>query len=273
MDDGVKIEGLEVTEENFLGQGVLLRGFWKKDKEIQDLGHGVRDPPTFQNPLGWEDEPREHPDREFLRRGHHLSVRGGGRTVRGQAELSFGGRPSFPTPPSARAEFTHLLLPFLDQRWDISVGGRLGSPGKPDRSLGSESPGSPSSFGSFPATSEYVVDKDFSNTVPVDSAGMAEVQGQVNSRRANRVNLFLGQTEYPVRPTAGPRCLERDPGRRHRHWRSSSAWAGPSKAFRRAAGSPPMTSTPRPPSLLGGVWDGWVMNTQVAGGGTTGPTG
>ena len=44
IDEGLKIEGVELTEENFLGQGVLLRGFWQREREVQDLGLEVETP-------------------------------------------------------------------------------------------------------------------------------------------------------------------------------------------------------------------------------------
>ena len=47
LDDGVNLEVLELTEENFLGRGILLEGFLSQRREEQDVGARLEFPRLF----------------------------------------------------------------------------------------------------------------------------------------------------------------------------------------------------------------------------------
>ncbi len=191
VDDGIKIEGIELTEENFMGQGIMVRGFLKKDKEVQDLGLEVSTPRLFRS--RWDARVSVGNTRTGNFFEESLTYPFLGEVGRVGARQSFLWRETvFSYSTNGHPEYTHLLLPFLDQRWDVAVGWRFGQPG--DLTVvGAGVSRESIQFRDFPATSEYVVNKDFSNTLPVDSVGQLEIQRQVMSRRANRVNFFLGK--------------------------------------------------------------------------------
>ena len=261
VDDGVKIEGIEITEENFLGLGILARGFIKKDKEIQDLGVEVATPRLFKTrwnarvSLGntrtgrfWEESVTYPFVGEVGRVGARQSIL--------WRETVF----SYSTEGSP--DYTHLLLPFLDQRWDVTVGGRLGRPGNLTvlaLGISRES----IEFRGFPDDLEYVVGKDFSNPVPVDSAGVGEINGQAQSRRANRVNFFLGQRSLRFVKRRGLDALRgiQDVSV------GTEIFFGLGRAWRALQEGGSLSSDDlhtQASVFAGGVWDSWVMNAQAS---------
>jgi hypothetical protein len=191
VDDGFRFTGLDVSEENLLGRGLLVRLFFREDREQEDRGF------EFETPrlLG-------------TRWGHRLSfgtTRNGrffqealyypfvGEVGRVGARQSFLWREtlfSYALPEHPR--YTHLLVPFLDERADVTLGFRLGEPGNLTV-LGVGVSRESIRFQDFPTGTEYVVGRDFSVTEPVDSAGVEAIRGQALTRRANRLNVFLGQ--------------------------------------------------------------------------------
>jgi hypothetical protein len=191
FDDGLRIEGVELTEENFWGRGILLRGFLKTEKEVQDLGMEAETPRIFNS--RWDARISLGSTRTgnfFEQSFTHPFVGEVGRF--GARENLLWRETVFSYSTEGQPNHTNLILPFLDQRWDVAVGGRLGRPGRLTV-LGIGVSRESVEFRDFPGAVEYVVDKDFSNPIPVDSVGIEEIQGQVRSRRANRINFFLGQ--------------------------------------------------------------------------------
>jgi hypothetical protein len=191
IDDGIRIEGIELTEENFWGRGIMVRGFLKTEKEIQDLGMEFQTPRLFNS--RWDGRVslgRTRTGNFFEQSVTHPFI---GEIGRFGARESFLWRETvFSFSTGDHPEYSNLLLPFLDQRWDVAIGGRIGEPGHLTV-LGIGVSRESVEFRDFPSTTEYVVDKAFSETVPVDSAGIRQIEDQVTSRRANRVNFFLGQ--------------------------------------------------------------------------------
>ncbi len=191
VDDGIRIEGLEVTEENFLGRGVLLQGFLRKDKEVQDLGIELETPRIAGT--RWDSRVSLGTTRAGNFFEESLTYPFLGEVGRFGARQSFLWRETvFSYSTNGHPDHSHLLLPFLDQRWDVAVGTRLGDPGDLFI-LGAGISRESIEFRDLPGSLEYIVDKDFSNPIPVDSVGFDEVERQTVSRRANRVNLFLGK--------------------------------------------------------------------------------
>jgi hypothetical protein len=261
IDDGVKIEGLEVTEENFLGQGILVRGFLKKDKEVQDLGLELESPRLFKT--RWDGRVSLGTTRTGNFFEEALTYPFVGEVGRFGARQSFLWRESvFSYSTHGDPDYTHLLLPFLDQRWDVSVGGRLGQPGNLTV-LGVGFSRESIEFRNIPEALEFVANKKFSEPLPVDSAGLAEIQGQIHSRRANRMNFFLGQRSLRFETRRGLDALRgiQDVGVGTEVFLGlGRAW----KALQEGGGFSSDDLHTQASFFAGGVWDGWVMNTQAS---------
>ncbi|MBT8396168.1 MAG: hypothetical protein HKO65_02340, partial [Gemmatimonadetes bacterium] len=260
VDDGIKIEGLEFTEENLLGRGVLVRGFLKKDKEVQDLGLEIETPRLFRS--RWDARVSLGNTRTGNFFEEALTYPFLGEVGRVGARQSFLWRETvFSYSTNGHPEYTHLLLPFLDQRWDVAVGGRLGRPGNLTM-IGAGVSRESIEFRDFPSTSEYVVDKKFSNTLPVDSLGRKEIQKQAMSRRANRVNFFLGKRKIAFVERRGLDALRgvQDVAV------GTEVFMGLGKAWRalQEGGGISTDDLHTQASLFaGGAWDGWVVNAQA----------
>ncbi|MGD2120943.1 MAG: hypothetical protein PVJ76_04325 [Gemmatimonadota bacterium] len=261
IDEGLKIEGLEVTEENFLGRGVLLKGFLKKDKEVQDLGIELETPRI--GGTRWD----ARLSMGTTRTGNFFEESLGypflGEVGRVGARQSFLWRETvFSYSTNGHPEYSHLLLPFLDQRWDVALGTRLGKPGDLFI-LGAGISRESIEFRDLPTSLEFVVDKDFANPAPVDSAGFAEVQGQTISRRANRVNVFLGKRNISFVQRRGIDAIRgiQDVAV------GAEAFIGLGRAWRglKEGGGISADDLHTQASLfLGGAWDGWILNAQAA---------
>lgn len=259
VDEGVRIEGVELTEENFLGRGILVRGFLRKDKEVQDLGFEV-ETPRFRG-TRWDARVSVGSTRtgNFFETG--LTYPFVGEVGRVGARHSFLWRESvFSYATGNDVEFSNLLLPFLDQRWDVAVGGRFGRPGDlfiVGFGISRES----IDFEGYPGNLELVVDKDFGNTVPVDSAGIAEIEAQVQNRRANRVNAYLGKRNLHFVQKRGLDAMNgvQDVGVGTEFFLGlGQAW----HALQEGNGPPVDDLHTQFSAFAGGEWDRWVINAQ-----------
>lgn len=261
VDEGLKIEGLEVTEEDFLGQGILLRAFVRKDREIQDHGLEIESPRFLKT--RWDSRLSLGNTRSGNFFEASLTYPFIGEVGRFGARQSLLWRETvFSYSTEGDPNHTHLLLPFLDQRWDMAVGGRLGRPGHLTV-FGVGVSKEAVEFRRFPADAEYVVERNFSRTTPVDSAGLAEIGGQVRSRRANRLNLFLGQRNLRFVQRRGLDALNgiQDVGVGAEVFVGlGQAWG----AFQEGGSISSEDLHTQASFFLGGVWDGWVLNTQTA---------
>jgi hypothetical protein len=261
IDDGFRIEGLEVTEENFFGRGVLLKGFLKKDKEVQDLGIELETPRIAGT--RWDARLSLGTTRTGNFFEEAVTYPFLGEVGRLGARQSFLWRETvFPYSTNGHPEYSNLLLPFLDQRWDVALGTRLGDPGDLVL-LGAGISRESIEFRGLPTSLEYVVDKQFSDPVPVDSAGFAEIRGQTMSRRANRVSVFLGKRNISfvqLRGLDAIRGIQDVAVGAEAFIGLGRAW----KALKEGGGISADDLHAQASVFFGGVWDGWVMNAQAA---------
>lgn len=261
VDDGLRFTGLDVSEENLLGRGILVRGFFREDKEQRDVGI------EFETPrlLG-------------TRWDHHLSF---GSTRKGRffeeavlypflgeigrvaARQSFLWRETlFSYALPEHPQHTHLLVPFLDERADLMVGFRLGEPGNLTV-LGLGASREAIRFRDFPSGAEYVVGGDFSVTQPVDSAGIEAVRAQAVTRRANRLNVFLGQRNLRFVQRRG---LDSFKGIQDVQT-GTELVVGLGRAlkfFQESGGTSPDDLHTQAAFFAGGAWNGWTVNTLAS---------
>jgi len=261
IDGGLKIDGVELAEENFLGQGILLKGFLKTQREIQDLGFEASTPRFMRS--RWDARLSVGSTRTGNFFEESFTYPFVGEVGRFGARQSFLWRETlFSYSTEGAPAHTNLLLPFLDQRWDVAVGGRFGRPGHLTV-LGVGLSRESIDFRGFPDNVQYVVEKHFSDPVPVDSTGVAEVQSQVRSRRANRINFFLGQRNIRFVTRRGLDALNgiQDVGVGTEVFIGlGRAW----KSLQEGGGRSPQDLHSQVSLFAGGVWDGVVLNAQTA---------
>lgn len=261
FDGGFKFNGVEVTEEDFLGRGILARVFYREEEEARDLGTEVQTPRVFNSRWNARFSLGKTRSGSFFEEG--LSYPFVGEIGRLAGEQAFVRRENlFAYAISNSAEYTHLLLPFLEEREDLAGGIRLGRPGRLTV-LGLGISRESIRFRGFPDDLEYVIGKDFSNTVPVDARGVDQVREQADSRGANRINLLLGQRNLRFIQRRGLDALRGIQDVRV----GTEAFVGFGKAF----GFLQEGGVPSPHDLhmqltlfAGTASNAWTMNSQVS---------
>lgn len=191
FDDKPQFTGIAVAEENLLGRGMRLRFFFQENREVRDVGVELATP-RFLN-TRWDARVGGGQTRSGVFFEETLLYPFVGEIGRVAARQNFVHREtlfSYAIPDDPVN--THLLVPFLDERWDLIFGGRLGNPGNLTVFAVGASHES-IQFVGFPDDVELVQNRDYSLTVPADSLSLSEVSPQVRNRSANRINFFLAQ--------------------------------------------------------------------------------
>jgi hypothetical protein len=194
VDDGLQLERFSVTEENLLGQGILGAVFLRQRKERKDLGARFELPRVFGSRTdvsfaagqtrdgSFIDETIAYP---FVGEAGRFALR---QTYRRRDEL-------FPyAAGNDTAGFSHLLLPYLDDRVEVSVAGRLGKPGSLTL-LG---------FGISRQTLDY------GNPTPAPASAADLVFAQVHDASTTRLNFFIGQRNLRFARARGLDALNGD---------------------------------------------------------------
>jgi hypothetical protein len=190
FDDGFSFTGAGVAEENFLGRGMRVRLFYQEDRERRDLGVEFETPRILDT--RWDGRLAGGQTRSGSFFEESLFYPFVGEVGRFGARQSFLRRETlFSYSLGDDTEFSHLLLPFLDERWDLMAGGRVGEPGDLlvfGAGISMES----IRFQPSPHHAELVRDKDYSETIFADSTFIHPLATQIETRRASRFSVFLG---------------------------------------------------------------------------------
>ena len=198
FDDGVRFEALEVTEENFLGRGILMEGFFREQRERKDLGLRVASPRLLGTRMdGSLAVGSTRAGNLFVQSLEYPFVGEAGRVAMRQLYLrrdeifpySLAG-----TAASAEGDgsFTHLALPFRDERVELSVGGRLGQPGNLTL-LGMALTRETLEYRGFPGSVEAIPDNDFAAGQPAPEALRSPLARQARPASTTRLHFLLGQ--------------------------------------------------------------------------------
>ena len=191
IDNGPQFTGIEVSEENLLGLGITTRFFFREKREQRDIGGEIQTPRLFKS--RWDGRVsggRTRTGRFFEESLFYPFV---GEIGRFGARESYVWREtlfSYVVPDDP--EHTHLLVPYLDDRWDIVVGTRFGRPGNLTV-FGAGMSRESLQFRNFPDDLELVRNRDYSKTDPPGPEIVEAVRPQANDRTANRLNVFLGK--------------------------------------------------------------------------------
>lgn len=191
FEDGFRFTGISLAEENFLGRGMLMRLFFEEDRERQDMGLELGTPRLMGTRWDARISLGQTRTGNFFEESLFYPFVGEvGRLAARQSFLRRETLFSYVLPHDR--EHTNLLLPFVDRRWDLVGGIRLGEPGNLTV-LGAGMSGESVQFGTYPFGTEVVRRTDFTRTDPASPAQIQEVAPQVQERTASRVNFFLGQ--------------------------------------------------------------------------------
>jgi hypothetical protein len=195
-DGGFDFLGASLTERNLLGRGIALGGFVREREQERELGGVVQLPRIGGTRLDTELNWGRTRYGDFFGQAFQYPFVGEIGRIAGR-ELFLRRETSFPYSVGAGRDapdgtMTHVLLPLDEERFELTIAGRLGRPGNLTI-FGAGFSNETLDFPGFPDALEVAVDEDFGDPLPADSAAMATVRPQTMHSAGTRVNLLVGQ--------------------------------------------------------------------------------
>jgi len=192
FDGRLSLEALEVSEENVAGQGIHASVFFRNRKERQDVGGTLRLPRLLHTRTDVSVSGGRTRSGRFF--GEGVAYPFVGEVGRFALRQVYGRRDElFPYVVSdPAAPYSHVLLPDLDERAEVSVAGRLGRPGNLTL-LGIGLYRETLDFEGFPGSLEIARENDFGNTAPAPPDVVPGILPQTHASSTTRVNFFIGQ--------------------------------------------------------------------------------
>ncbi|HSG09677.1 MAG TPA: hypothetical protein VLA36_15050 [Longimicrobiales bacterium] len=209
FDDGIQLETLELSEENVAGLGAQASVFFRQRRERKELGARLNLPRLFGSRTDAAVSAGRTRAGRFLDQG--MAYPFVGEVGRLALRQSYHRRDElFPYVVSGEGvDYSHLLLPLLDERAEISVAGRLGRPGSLTL-LGVGITHEKLDFGGYPEGLEIARNNDFGNTDTAPT-GLADlIRGQVHGAATTRLNVFVGQRNLRFARVRGLESLRGD---------------------------------------------------------------
>lgn len=195
FDQGLRMEKIELTEESFLGRGILLGAFYRERNEQRDLGVRLELPrlgrTRTDTRLSWGRTRRG----DFFEQALEYPFVGEIGRVAGR-QIYLRRETFFPYSVGARSDadgtVTHVLLPLDERRVEVTLAGRVGEPGNLTI-FGIGFSNETVEFPAFPDGIELALAGDFDDRAPGDSAAAAAVRHQTLMSAGTLVNLLIGQ--------------------------------------------------------------------------------
>jgi hypothetical protein len=193
---GPEFLGASLTEENFLGRGILVGGFVRNREQERELGGVVQLPRIGGTRLDTEVSAGRTRNGNFIGQSFQYPFVGEVGRVAGR-EIFLRRATSFPYSVGAgrhppEGTVTHVLLPLDEERFELTIAGRVGRPGNLTifgAGFSNETLDCPG----YPEGLEVAVDRDFGDPLPADSATIEAVRHQTLHSAGTRVNLLIGQ--------------------------------------------------------------------------------
>lgn len=195
FDEGLRLETLELTEENFLGRAMELEFFLQERREMRDYGVRFRS----NRVLGsrWDSQLMLGRTRVGEFYGAGFSYPFVGEVGRYGASVLFDRRDdlfSYALPAGgtfADPEFSNVVVPFTIERVHLATAARRGTPGNLTM-LGVGLTRESLRFNGFPGSISLIRDNSFGEPEPADPDIASLVAAQTRSGWKTRVNLLLG---------------------------------------------------------------------------------
>ncbi len=207
VDEGLQLEVLEISEENVAGRGAQAAVFIRQRKERKDLGARLTLPRLFGSRTDAAVSAGRTRDGSFVQQ--RVAYPFVGEVGRVALRETYHRRDElFPYAASGTAlDYSHLLLPFRDERFELSVAGRLGDPGSLTL-LGVGVSLETLEFRDFPGSLEIARDNDFGKTAPAPAGSADRIAAQTHEASTARLNLFVGQRNLRFAQARGLDALD-----------------------------------------------------------------
>jgi hypothetical protein len=192
VSDGFELRRLELTEENFLGRGILIGVFFRERRELQEKGVEVESPRLFGRWDGRLSLGNTRVGDFFVQELRFPFLGEVGQVAARQQLASRETLFAYSTPQTP--DFSNVLVPFTERRIELTAARRCCEPGRLTMfGLGLTFEGL--TFPGFPDNVEVTPEGDFDNTEPADSSTVAAIAPQAVERETTRVNLVMGHRQ------------------------------------------------------------------------------
>jgi len=191
ISDGIEIRRVGLTEENFLGRGMLVGFFFRERREQQEKGIEFESPRLFST--RWDARLSAGRTRvgDFVVQELQYPFLGEVGQSAARQQLAFRENLfAYATPSSP--DYDNVLLPFTERRAELTLARRCCEPGRFTMfGLGLTFEGL--TYPGYPENVEVTPEGDFDQTEPADSVAIEAVSGQVVPRETTRINILMGR--------------------------------------------------------------------------------
>ncbi len=190
FDGGVKIETIELTEENFLGRGMELEAFLEERRERRDYGFRFRTNRVWGSRADGRFEiGRTRVGDFFAASLSYPFVGEGGRYAAYQTFDRKEDLFSYSLPSGS--DFTNAVLPVQVEGFALAVAARSGEPGDLTM-LGLGISRESVRFSGYPESLGLILGGDFAAQLPAGDSIVQRVSPQIREQWKTRVNIMLG---------------------------------------------------------------------------------
>jgi len=191
FEEGVEFRGMDLTEESFLGRGIVLGAFLEQNDELRDIGGRIGTPRLFGTRMDALLSAGSTRVGSFFE--EQLVYPFVGETGRYAGSQSFQRREDrFTYWAGEGREFSHILLPLDEEAVEISFAKRLGEPGNLT-TVGLSFQRRTLEFAGFPGSVDVGFDGNFGQSEPADAALAELLRLQTRFTSAARLSLILGR--------------------------------------------------------------------------------
>ena len=189
-DDGLNVEKFQVTENNFMGNGVRAEVTRRHRRDDRSVSFALSTPRLFGRSDAYI-RYGDSPGGTFFAQGVVYPFIG--ETNRTSVAEAYDRTTSFFTFAAGGDEpYSHVLVPLLEERFEVAGARRFGEPGRSTIlgfSLTRDQP-------RLEGEAEYVIGSDFDGSLPGAGALPESILRQVGGRAATRASLHLGTRRY-----------------------------------------------------------------------------
>jgi len=189
--EGFEFAGLDITERNLFGRGIVLGGFYRQNRELLNVGG------RFESPhlLGtrWDARLQASQTRvgnAFQQGFFYPFVGEVGRRAAVQSFVQLENQFSYSLP--AGGTYSNVVQPYGQQTSQITAAGRVGRPGRLTIFGGGLSR-EEWDYPRFPNGADVIENEDFGNAEPAPPIITAILAPQLRDYSTTRVNLILAQ--------------------------------------------------------------------------------
>jgi hypothetical protein len=206
VSDGFELRRFDVTEENFLGRGMLIGAFFRERREQQEKGLEFESPRLFGS--RWDGRVSVGRTRvgDFLVQELRYPFLGEIGQVAARQQVAFRETLFAYSTPQGDG-YDNVLLPLTEERIELTAARRCCEAGSLTMfGLGLTYEGL--TFPGFPDNVEVTPDGDFDSTEPADSATVAAIAPQAVERETTRINLLMGHRKISFGQRRGLDALD-----------------------------------------------------------------